>query len=75
MASFRVNLQHDTQRLSHRIKFCMQRSLIAWSSQAQVVHFRNIYSPTEVNGIMCVLKVKYMRKYFQEYFQYSHLLK
>lgn len=33
MASFRVNLQHDTQRLSHRIKFCMQRSLIVWSSQ------------------------------------------
>ena len=33
MASFRVNLQHDTQRLSHRAEFCMQRSLIAWSSQ------------------------------------------
>lgn len=33
MASFRVNLQHDTQRLSHRIKFCMQRSLMALSSQ------------------------------------------
>lgn len=33
MASFRVNLQHDTQRLSHRIKFCMQRSLVTWSSQ------------------------------------------
>lgn len=33
MASFRVNLQHETQRLSHRIKFYMQRSLMALSSQ------------------------------------------
>lgn len=33
MASFRANLQHDTQKLSHRIQFSMQRSLVAWSSQ------------------------------------------
>lgn len=43
MANFRVNLHHDTQRLSHRIKFCMQRSLIAWSSQTHRWFTLDIY--------------------------------